>query len=77
MKYFDVCLQKIRIHKVKPWIQPNAVMLDVGCYDGALFREIESKISFGYGMDPSLEKPVITERYQLIPGEFPADLPPI
>lgn len=75
MKYFDVCLQKIRIRKVKPWIQPDAVVLDVGCFDGALFRDIKSKISFGYGMDPLLKKAVKTEKYSLFPGEFPADLP--
>ena len=75
MKYFDVCLQKIRIRKVKRWIQPDAVVLDVGCYDGALFREIEPKISFGYGMDPLLEKAVKTDKYNLFAGEFPADLP--
>jgi len=75
MKYFDVCLQKLRIRKVKPWIQPDAVVLDVGCFDGAMFREIGPKISFGFGMDPSLEKSVITDRYELFPGEFPANLP--
>jgi len=75
MKYFDVYLQKIRIRKVKPWIQPDAVVLDVGCFDGALFRDIKSKISFGYGMDPLLENAIKTEKYSLFPGEFPADLP--
>lgn len=75
MKYFDVCLQKLRIRKVKPWIQPDAVVLDVGCFDGAMFREIGSKISFGFGMDPLLENVIKTEKYQLTPGVFPVDLP--
>lgn len=75
MKYIDQLLQNERIKKAVPWIRDNAVVLDIGCYNGALLQKIESRISYGYGIDPLLEHKIMKEKYILFPGKFPYDLP--
>jgi 2-polyprenyl-3-methyl-5-hydroxy-6-metoxy-1,4-benzoquinol methylase len=75
MKKLDKYLQNERIKRVKPFIQNNSLVLDIGCFDGVLFRQIESQIQFGYGIDPLLEKEIKNEKYYLLPGKFPEDLP--
>jgi SAM-dependent methyltransferase len=71
----DRLLQSWRIRKAKALIPPGAGVLDIGCADGALFRQLGERISRGVGIDPSLDGPVETERFRLVPGAFPDDLP--
>lgn len=75
MKKLDVYLQKERIKKAKPWIRKNSLVLDIGCLNGELFKQIDSQIMFGYGLDPLLEMAIKTDKYSLIPGKFPVDIP--
>lgn len=75
MKKLDHYLQNERIKKIRPFIPKNSQVLDIGCFDGELFRQIESQIQVGYGIDPLLEREIKTSKYWLMPGEFPEDLP--
>ena len=75
MKQLDLYLQNERIKKIKPFIRDISLVLDIGCFDGELFKQIESQLQFGYGIDPLLEKAVKTKKYWLMPGKFPEDLP--
>ncbi len=71
MKPFDRYLQKVRIRYAEKFIRKNDIVFDIGCSDGALFKKLSNKIKYGYGIDPDLIKPVITDTYELIPGTFP------
>ena len=61
MTRLDRSLQRQRIARALPWIEPGAHVLDVGCADGALFRLAGERISSGVGIEPT---PV---------GEWPAE----
>jgi SAM-dependent methyltransferase len=75
MKGTDRLLQSWRIRKAQAFIPPGARVLDVGCADGALFRQLGEQIRGGLGIDPSIAEPTETERFRLVPGAFPDDLP--
>lgn len=75
MKTLDRILQYWRIAKAQPYISPNARVLDIGCADGALFRQLASYLGEGVGIDPGLEQSVKLNRHTLIAGTFPEDLP--
>ena len=75
MKTLDLILQRWRIAKVRPYIPNGARVLDVGCGDGALFRQLKSHIGEGVGIDHDLDHSVDTNYYTLISGQFPQDLP--
>lgn len=50
-------------------------MLDIGCADGALFRALGDRISYGVGVDPEAIDGRIGSRSNLYRGLFPAALP--
>jgi 2-polyprenyl-3-methyl-5-hydroxy-6-metoxy-1,4-benzoquinol methylase len=75
VKGLDRLLQSWRIRKAERMIPHGARVLDVGCADGALFRQLDGRISGGVGIDPTLEEPVESERFRLVRGAFPDDLP--
>jgi 2-polyprenyl-3-methyl-5-hydroxy-6-metoxy-1,4-benzoquinol methylase len=75
MKTVDKILQSLRIQRAKKYIKPGAYVLDIGCYDGILFKKLAGYISGGIGIDPLLTRPVESKNYQLFPGKFPDDLP--
>lgn len=75
MKWTDRFLQRWRIRKVLPYLKPGARVLDIGSADGALFQ-IAPKLAAGcLGVDPTLKVAVTTERFALVPGFFPQDMP--
>lgn len=49
-------------------------MLDIGCADGALFRQLEHRIGEGVGVDPALVRSVGDGRFRLMAGYLPTDL---
>lgn len=51
MKHADKMLQSMRIRMVAPYIAPGSRVLDVGCADGALLRQVPS-IGEYIGVDP-------------------------
>ena len=74
MKALDRFLQSWRITKSKPYISRGARVLDIGCSDGVLFRQLDGLIGEGIGIDPGLEEPVEMGHYHLVPGTSPPDL---
>ena len=77
MKPLDRVLQHWRIAKVQSRIPQGARVLDVGCADGALFRQCKGRIGEGVGIDPALDTPVQMEQCKLLTGRFPQDLPAV
>lgn len=74
MKALDRLLQSWRIAKARPYIPPGARLLDVGCHDGSLFRQLSDRIGDGVGIDPELETARTFCGAKLLPGIFPDDL---
>jgi 2-polyprenyl-3-methyl-5-hydroxy-6-metoxy-1,4-benzoquinol methylase len=74
LKLVDRLLQWWRIAKVRPYIRQGARVLDIGCADGALFRQLHSRIKSGVGTDIALQQSVGNGRFQLIAGQLPWDL---
>ena len=77
MKALDRILQRWRIAKACAVIPAGARVLDIGCGDGALFRQCSAKIRAGIGIDPTLANPRQWDRFQLVAGRFPDDLPAV
>lgn len=75
MKTLDRILQILRIRQAKKYIYPGAYVLDIGCFDGSLFKQLGGFISGGVGIDPLLSEPQFATAYTLLPGRFPDDLP--
>jgi 2-polyprenyl-3-methyl-5-hydroxy-6-metoxy-1,4-benzoquinol methylase len=75
VKFLDRVLQSWRIAKARPFIPAGAVVLDVGCGDGALFRKLKDKIGSGLGIEPTLTQNRVEGSVQLIAGRFPDDMP--
>lgn len=44
-------LRRLRINKVKPHIAPGSSLLDIGCGQGILLRQIKNLIKHGVGLD--------------------------
>jgi 2-polyprenyl-3-methyl-5-hydroxy-6-metoxy-1,4-benzoquinol methylase len=74
MKGFDRYLQKKRIEQAIAFIRTGSRVLDIGCDDGLLFEFLGSSLKRGVGIDPALHNRIIADKYELIPGIFPADL---
>jgi 2-polyprenyl-3-methyl-5-hydroxy-6-metoxy-1,4-benzoquinol methylase len=74
MKALDRLLQRWRIAKTRPFIAKGARVLDVGCSDGVLFRQLAERIGEGVGIDYELDAPLKTSNLELIPGTFPESL---
>ena len=75
MKALDRFLQKYRIRKALPYILPGRSVLDIGCHDGRLFRELGDRISMGVGVDLLNEPSWPNGRFRRIVGSFPDDVP--
>lgn len=70
LKFTDRLLQRWRIAKVQRYIRPGARVLDVGCADGALFRQMRKRIGSGIGIDYALEQSVSAGPFKLIAGSL-------
>jgi 2-polyprenyl-3-methyl-5-hydroxy-6-metoxy-1,4-benzoquinol methylase len=77
VKGLDRLLQRWRIGKAAKHLPPNARILDVGCFDGTLFRQLGTRSVGGVGIDPALADGLATVGgARLVRGHFPEDLPP-
>ena len=74
MTGLDVYLQRLRIGAALPWIPSGGHVLDVGCADGALFREGRSRISSGVGIDELTSDTWVEGPYHRRIGSFPGSL---
>jgi SAM-dependent methyltransferase len=75
MKALDRLLQRWRIGKARAFVPTGARVLDIGCSDAALFRDVPGIAAY-VGMDPELRASPQDPRMTLVRGFFPADLPP-
>jgi SAM-dependent methyltransferase len=74
LKAIDRLLQRWRIGMVRSWIRPGDRLLDVGCADGALFRQVPGMADY-VGIDPEAPEVPARPGFRLVRGHFPADLP--
>ena len=72
MKWLDRALRNWRIRKALPHLAKADWLLDVGCGDGELLRQLGRN---GVGIDPRLAKPADVPGVQFVRGNFPDDLP--
>ena len=75
MTRLDLYLQRRRIAQAGSFLTQGARVLDIGSAEGALFEAVNFLIAGGLGIDPTLRQPVEREKYKLIPGFFPQDMP--
>ena len=71
MNGVDRWLQRKRIAQALRWIPPDADVLDVGCSDGALFRQASSLIKSGIGIDTEEPSSWPTGPFTFRHGTFP------
>ena len=75
MKWLDLVGQRWRIRRALPWIPDGARVLDVGCFDGSLFRRLGPRLGEGVGIDPQVQQPTKSDRFCILPGGFPEAVP--
>ena len=73
MTPLDRLIQRIRVSKAKPHIPRGARLLDVGCADGHLLRELGPHVHDSVGIDPDAT-PSTAAGYRIVRGTFPDDL---
>ena len=71
MKKLDQYLQRRRVSAALPYVPAGSHVLDVGCADGALFRQGRSRIASGVGIDPDDSGPWMEGPYERRTGPFP------
>jgi SAM-dependent methyltransferase len=79
MRRLDRVLQSWRISKVLPYLSAGQRVLDIGCADGTLFKQVGFQLAPSVGIDPDLAEPTRDgggNLVHLIRGRFPDDLPP-
>jgi 2-polyprenyl-3-methyl-5-hydroxy-6-metoxy-1,4-benzoquinol methylase len=76
MKRLDRILQRQRIARCLPWIPQGARVLDIGCADGALFRQGTSRIRSGVGIDLRSSDGWVAGAFERRIGTFPDVLIP-
>jgi SAM-dependent methyltransferase len=75
MKFLDRVLQRWRIAKAGRFVPKGARVLDIGSFDGVIFRQLGARIVGGMGIDPLLPARQQLGTVLLVPGFFPQDLP--
>lgn len=72
MKYLDKFLRDWRIKVAGQYIRTNDKLLDIGCFDGHLFKSLKPKnIQPSIGLDPLIDETKKLNEHQLISGSFP------
>ncbi|MEM6877868.1 MAG: methyltransferase domain-containing protein [Bacteroidota bacterium] len=76
MKYLDKVIRKWRTVVSGRYIRNGDSVLDIGCFDGYLFKKnADKKLVNCIGIDPLLSENVYSENYQLLQGYFPDAVP--
>jgi 2-polyprenyl-3-methyl-5-hydroxy-6-metoxy-1,4-benzoquinol methylase len=76
VKALDRELQRQRIAKALPFVEPGSSVLDVGCNDGAFFRAAGARAAWGVGVDLRRPATWVDGPYELRVGEFPQVIGP-
>jgi 2-polyprenyl-3-methyl-5-hydroxy-6-metoxy-1,4-benzoquinol methylase len=76
MKRLDRFIQRWRIRKAAPFIRPGQSVLDIGCADGAMFRQIQ-ELGPSVGIEPDLTAQTMPSipNVRFFSGFFPQALP--
>jgi 2-polyprenyl-3-methyl-5-hydroxy-6-metoxy-1,4-benzoquinol methylase len=74
LKAIDIWLQRWRIGRAGRHVPHGSSVLDVGSYDGALFRQLADRIGEGVGIDEEIDRSSQQEGFRLVKGRFPDDL---
>ncbi len=74
MRTIDHILSRWRIGKAAAWTRPGDRLLDVGCYDGSLIREVRPRIASAVGIDAVAEPSDAGDGVRIVRGHFPEDL---
>ncbi|MBI4580965.1 MAG: class I SAM-dependent methyltransferase [Planctomycetes bacterium] len=69
MRRLDEILRGWRIAKARPYIRPGDRLLDVGCHDGHLIRQLRGRIGAAVGVDPEAQ-PGPADGARFIRAEF-------
>src|SRR5258706_980116 len=75
MNRFTHFLIHWRMIAARKYIPKGSRVLDIGCFDGTLFRFLGDHISGGVGIDPSVRNESSDGHFRLIPGRFPEGVP--
>jgi SAM-dependent methyltransferase len=73
VKRLDRYLQRIRIAKVRPYINPGDRVLDIGCADGALRRQVPNLAGY-VGVDPDASADAPWPNARFLRSAFPTPL---
>ena len=79
MKLIDKILQRWRMSIAFRFIPARSRLLDIGCFNGELFKYAGSRLRSGLGIDPakSADYSIVADvGFILVKGFFPADIPP-
>ncbi len=74
MRKLDGILRNWRVAKAVAQIRPGGRLLDVGCHDGYLVRQIRSRVGWAIGLDP-LTQPGRRDGVEFIRDSFPGRIP--
>lgn len=69
----DRLLERMRFAKAKSYITRDSDLLDVGAGDGTFLHYLDGHVASAVGIDPILNVPIVSDRHQLLPGDFPDD----
>lgn len=75
MRTGDYLIQAWRIYTAARWIPTGSRVLDVGCYQGDLFKRLGNRIAPSVGIDPLYKQTDDLSRHQFLPILFKGTLP--
>jgi 2-polyprenyl-3-methyl-5-hydroxy-6-metoxy-1,4-benzoquinol methylase len=71
LQRIDRAIRARRLRQVRRFLPAGAKVLDVGCYDGALFSAFGNRVAEGVGVDPMLQRSGQRGRFRFIADGFP------
>ena len=71
MTIIDSILQLWRIRTASKHLAGNLRLIDIGAHKGELFEYLGDRIIQGYGIEPTLDKPLTQNSYSIVPGSVP------
>jgi SAM-dependent methyltransferase len=75
MRSLDRALQQHRIRQALRFLPGRVRVIDVGAFQGELFRSLGDRLVDGWGVEPLLRERIREETYTIEPGYFPAVRP--